>query len=111
MGGKIAKRRRAEQRRQEHEAAKLKREHDRAMASGLGLTKARPTARVHQPEPYRRPTPDYPSHDSGAGVCPRRESPQYTGDELIGVATMHKSNMVPVSSQDQAEDISKMRRN
>jgi len=28
-----------------------------------------------------------------------------------GIATMHKSNAVPVISQQEAEDISKMRRN
>lgn len=34
----------------------------------------------------------------------------YTGDRLIGIATLHKSNMVPVFHKQDAEDISKMRR-
>jgi hypothetical protein len=34
----------------------------------------------------------------------------YTGNELLGIATMHKSNAVPVFSDEQAIDISKMRR-
>jgi len=29
---------------------------------------------------------------------------------LLGIATMHKSNLVPVFSQEDAESISKMRR-
>jgi len=29
---------------------------------------------------------------------------------LLGIATMHKSNMVPVFSEEDAEQISKMRR-
>ncbi len=36
--------------------------------------------------------------------------PQYTGDQMLGVATMHKSNAVPVFNQDSARDISNMRR-
>jgi hypothetical protein len=34
----------------------------------------------------------------------------YTGDKIIGIATMHKSNAVPVFSDEQAVDISRMRR-
>ena len=35
----------------------------------------------------------------------------YTGTAIIGIAVMHKSNLVPVFSKESAEDISKMRRN
>lgn len=34
----------------------------------------------------------------------------YTGDAMLGIATMHKSNAVPVFSEQNATDISKMRR-
>ena len=34
----------------------------------------------------------------------------YTGDKVKGIATMHKSNAVPVFSDEQAVDISRMRR-
>jgi hypothetical protein len=34
----------------------------------------------------------------------------YTGDKLIGIAMMHKSNLVPVFKKEDAEDISRMRR-
>ena len=34
----------------------------------------------------------------------------YTGTMVKGIATMHKSNAVPVFSDEQAVDISKMRR-
>lgn len=33
----------------------------------------------------------------------------YTGDKMLGIATMHKSNAVPVFSQESASDISKMK--
>jgi hypothetical protein len=34
----------------------------------------------------------------------------YTGTKIIGIATMHKSNAVPVFSDEQAVEISRMRR-
>ena len=34
----------------------------------------------------------------------------YTGDKILGIATMHKSNAVPVFSDEQAVEISRMRR-
>lgn len=34
----------------------------------------------------------------------------YTGGKILGIATMHKSNAVPVFSSEQAVDIASMRR-
>ena len=34
----------------------------------------------------------------------------YTGTKVIGIGTMHKSNAVPIFSDDEAKDISSMRR-
>ena len=39
-----------------------------------------------------------------------RKRMQYTGDKMIGIGTMHKSNAVPVFSEESAQDISRMRR-
>jgi len=38
----------------------------------------------------------------------KRESPRYTGDFVIGIATLHKSNAVPVTNQKYAQEISEM---
>ncbi len=38
----------------------------------------------------------------------KRESQQYTGDFVIGIATLHKSNAVPVSNPKYAREISEM---
>ena len=39
----------------------------------------------------------------------KKEPMQYTGErKLIGIATMHKSNAVPVMNKQQAKDISRM---
>lgn len=59
---------------------------------------------------YRRPSPVVPSGDGVGHFMGKREENVYTGTKLIGIATMHKSNMVPVFSQKDAEDIAKMRR-
>ena len=42
--------------------------------------------------------------------CARKESPKYTGTLIKGIATMHKSNAVPIIDDQQAKDISSMRR-
>jgi hypothetical protein len=34
----------------------------------------------------------------------------YTGTKVIGIGTMHKSNAVPIFSDDEAKEISTMRR-
>jgi hypothetical protein len=34
----------------------------------------------------------------------------YTGDKILGIGTLHKSNAVPVFSVEEAQDIAKMRR-
>lgn len=40
----------------------------------------------------------------------KRESLKYTGTLVKGIATMHKSNAVPVFCDEEAVDISRMRR-
>jgi hypothetical protein len=37
-----------------------------------------------------------------------KESPRYTGDYVIGIATLHKSNAVPVTNKKYATEISEM---
>lgn len=64
------------------------------------------------PKSVHRETPHIPSLGPGVGVATRKESPRYTGDLIVGIATMHKSNAVPVMrGTDQAKDIAQMRRN
>ena len=60
---------------------------------------------------YSRSTQHIPSAGNGIGVATRKESVKYTGDLICGIATMHKSNAVPVMrGTKQAEEIAKMRR-
>lgn len=62
------------------------------------------------PRAYRRETPNYPSRDNGIGVAGKTENMRYTGTLIKGIATMHKSNAVPIIDDQQAKDISSMRR-
>ena len=64
------------------------------------------------PKPYVRDTASYPSRETSAwaGACAKREPHRYTGTLIKGIATMHKSNAVPIINQQQAIDISNMRR-
>lgn len=63
-------------------------------------------------EVYRRQTAYHPSlvTTGGSDACTKRESMKYTGTLVKGIATMHKSNAVPVFDDQQAKDISRMRR-
>jgi len=55
-------------------------------------------------------TSHIPSLDSGYGTAVKKESPQYTGDSMIGIGQLHKSNAVPIFKAEDAIDIAKMRR-
>lgn len=44
------------------------------------------------------------------GPCSTKSSPVYTGTKVVGIGTMHKSNAVPIFSDDEAKEISSMRR-
>lgn len=52
----------------------------------------------------------HPSLGIVAGNTHKRESLKYTGTLVKGIATMHKSNAVPVIDEEQMKDISRMRR-
>ena len=59
--------------------------------------------------PEGRTTAHIPSRDTG-GNATLAPAKVYTGTKVKGIATMHKSNAVPVFSDEQAVDISRMRR-
>jgi hypothetical protein len=44
------------------------------------------------------------------GAVTSKSTQQYTGTAIVGISTLHKSNAVPVFSQQEAEEIAKMRR-
>lgn len=61
-------------------------------------------------QPYRRETPKIDSLPFTAGPCTKAPDKVYTGNKIKGIGTMHKSNAVPIFSDEEAVEISKMRR-
>ena len=66
---------------------------------------------------YSLPTPigrtnthHIPSLNSGAGVATLAPAKVYTGTKIKGIGTMHKSNAVPIFSDEEAVAIANMRR-
>lgn len=62
--------------------------------------------------PPRGHVVNYPSRNSNAagGTVPINNTKVYTGTKMIGIGTLHKSNAVPVFSDDDAKEIARMRR-
>lgn len=58
---------------------------------------------------HRRESPSVPSGE-GVGQTYARPEKRYTGDYIKGVVVLHKSNLVPVTSREQAVDAARMRR-
>ena len=61
---------------------------------------------------YQREVPDYPSMSNKIGGTAAKKEPNvYTGDLIVGIGTMHKSNAVPIMrGTNEAKEIAKMRR-
>jgi len=74
----------------------------RALSSGV-LQSSKPSYRGSD-------QPKIPSLPFTGGPCTKSEQKVYTGDKIKGIGTMHKSNAVPIFSDEEAVDIAKMRR-
>jgi len=61
-------------------------------------------------KPYVRETAKINSLPFTGGPCLKAPDKVYTGTMIKGIGTMHKSNAVPIFSNEEAEDIAKMRR-
>jgi len=63
--------------------------------SKLGIGKTKSNACLDIPD-YREHKNTIPTAGSMIGNGSRKESTQYTGTDIVGIATMHKSNAVPI---------------
>ena len=59
--------------------------------------------------PGREPV-EVKSLDTGWVTCVKVHDQEYTGTKVKGIGTLHKSNGVPIFTDEEAVDISKMRR-
>ena len=78
------------------------RKRKRALSSG--------TLQPPKVQPYRRETSKINSLPFTAGPCVKAPDKVYTGTAIKGIGTMHKSNAVPIFSNEDAVEIAKMRR-
>lgn len=63
------------------------------------------------PVTVRREVAYAPSIDTGIGNATKPiEGKRYTGSKMIGIATMHKSNLVPVFQEESCVELASMRR-
>ena len=81
---------------------------DKKRRSGLAAAPLKGSYSLTIPE-GRNTTAHIKSVDTGGNAL-LKPSPVYTGTKVKGIATMHKSNAVPVFSDEEAIDISRMRR-
>ena len=98
--------------------AKAHKEHNDWLESmGVGKTKLPTNAQgkrvgIHSIPDYKTQS-EVKLSNKIAGHGPARESHKYSGErQLLGIATMHKSNMVPIfaDKKDDAKEIASMRR-
>jgi hypothetical protein len=64
------------------------------------------------PKPFVRETPHYPSlMTNSPDTCTKPiNGVRYTGTKMLGIGTLHKSNAVPIFSDEEAKDQATMRR-
>lgn len=64
------------------------------------------------PKTYIRDTGPRPASLNSwhSGSVSSKPNQQYTGENIVGIGTLHKSNAVPVFSDQEAKDIASMRR-
>jgi hypothetical protein len=67
--------------------------------------------KISAPKPFVRETPRYPSLNSNEYDCFKPiKGKVYTGDKMKGIGTLHKSNAVPIFTDEEARDQASMRR-
>ena len=82
----------------------------RAIKRELKASQTNNSSGLESTTTYYRDTPRIASRDTGLGVAVMRAAPVYTGDKMIGIGQMHKSNAVPVFRQEEAQELASMRR-
>jgi hypothetical protein len=103
---------------QKQQAQKLDAEWNELMKKWGAEQRERERTRGLRASTYKPPTnprlaearaiPSLP--DQHVGAVTVKQTPKYTGDKIVGIGTMHKSNAVPIFSDQEAKEISSMRR-
>ncbi len=108
------KKRKELKRREELEAKKESKKREELL-SPLFKSVKKTSVKLAKVENYRAPDTKHIKSLNADGdftrATARRENIKYTGELLLGIGTMHKSNMVPIFNTEQATQIAAMRRN
>ena len=94
--------------------AKAQIEHDKwLMARGVHPSQLKNKSKnsgIKAPN-YKELSRSLPTSDKVGKIVGKSKSNAYTGTFITGIATMHKSNMVPVNKNGDAKEYATMRRN
>jgi len=93
---------------QTHALAKAKRDYEKLFEPDPNYKQVR---KAYTWNVQTRQTRHVESVSDGVGHTSKAEPKKYTGDYIVGIATMHKSNLVPVCKDDNPENYATMRRN
>ena len=76
------------------------------------VRKVKPLVSPVVSKPFVREIPNYPSHTTNLPMACTKpiQGKRYTGDKMLGIGTLHKSNAVPIFSSEEAKDQASMRR-
>lgn len=115
MGGKRKGKQKFRNAGEARKARELAQEWERKQAEWKAMSKpVKKVFTVSKPvvtQSHVRETTKVPSLNSWVTGAVNCSMPmQYTGDKMIGIGTMHKSNAVPIFSDQEAVDIARMRR-
>jgi hypothetical protein len=72
--------------------------------------KAEPLIYTLTAPPGRSTSNHIASRNTGDGIAASKATQQYTGTKMLGIGVMHKSNSVPIFSDQEAIEIATMRR-
>jgi hypothetical protein len=72
--------------------------------------KAEPLVYTLTAPPGRSTSNHIASRNTGDGIAASKATQQYTGTKMLGIGVMHKSNSVPIFSDQEAIEIATMRR-
>lgn len=84
---------------------------DASLAKKLPKDRKGNRVSIHEIPDYKDSAPSVKLSNKVAGSGAKAEEKRYTGTLIKGIATMHKSNAVPILNKEQAIEVSSMRRN
>lgn len=93
---------------------KMLKKHSKPLEKGAGTVKrkkpSKPETLIFEMRCSRDTGPSVSSHSTGDSPAPKRVSPVYTGEKVIGVSVIHKSCLQPIFNSDSAKEVAQMRR-